>query len=97
MGVNDHHADVVGLRKGVDVVEAAAVINEVASLLAVLLHEVIDGDVKTLLHALSDGDAWHHYDKLCPTILLVQLKHGLDIDVCLSGTCLHLHIKLADT
>ena len=97
MGVDDHHADVVALREGVDVVEAAAVVDEVASLLAVLLHKVIYRDVEALLHTLSDSDAWNHHDKLGPAILLVQFEHGLDIDVCLSRTGFHLHVELAGT
>ena len=97
LGVDDHHADVVALREGVDVVEAAAVVDEVAGLLAVLLHEVIYRDVEALLHTLSDSNAWNHHDKLGPAILLVQFEHGLDIDVCLSRTGFHLHIKLAGT
>ena len=95
LGVDDHHADVVALREGVDVVEAAAVVDEVASLLAVLLHEVIYRDVEALLHTLSDSDAWNHHDKLGPAILLVQFEHGLDIDVSLSRTGFHLHVELA--
>ena len=95
MGVDDHHADVVALREGVDVVEAAAVVDEVAGLFAVLLHEVIYRDVEALLHTLSDSDAWNHHDKLGPAILLVQFEHGLDIDVSLSRTGFHLHVELA--
>ena len=97
LGIDDHHADVVALREGVDVVEAAAVVDEVASLLAVLLHEVIYRNVEAFLHSLSDSDAWNHHDKLGPAILFVQFEHCLDIDVCLSRTGFHLHIELAGT
>ena len=95
LGIDNHHADVVALREGVDVVEAAAVVYEVASLFAVLLHEVIYRDVEAFLHSLSDSNAWNHHDKLGPAILLVQFEHGLDIDVCLSRTGFHLHVELA--
>ena len=95
LGVDDHHADVVALREGVDVVEAAAVVDEVASLLAVLLHEVIYRNVEAFLHSLSDSNAWNHHDKLGPAILFVQFEHRLDIDVSLSRTGFHLHIELA--
>ena len=54
-------------------------------------------DVETLLHSLSDSDAWNHHDKLGPAILLVQFEHGLDIDVSLSRTGFHLYIELAGT
>ena len=97
MGIDNHHADVVTLREGVDVVEAAAVVDEVASLLAVLFHEVIYRDVEALLHSLSDSNTWNHHDKLGPAILFVQFEHRLDIDVSLSRTGFHFHVELAGT
>ncbi len=95
LSVDNHHANVVRLREGIDVVETAAVINKITCLFAVLLHEVVYGDVETLLHSFADGYTRYDYDKFCPTIMLVQFKHGLDIDVGLSCSCFHLHVELA--
>ena len=53
------------------------------------------GYVETLFHSFTYGNAWHYDDKLCPTVAFVQLKHRLDIDVCLTGTGLHFYIELA--
>ena len=95
LGVDDHHADVGTLREGIDVAETVGVVDEVACLLAVEFHEVIGGDVKALLHALTDGDAGHYDNELGPSVAFVQFEEGLDIDVGLSRTRLHLHIELA--
>jgi hypothetical protein len=83
------------LRIGVYLIEVVRIINEVACLLAILLHEVILRNVETLLHSFAYGDAGHNDDKLCPTVTLVQLEHCLDIDVGLTSTGLHFYIDLA--
>ena len=95
LGIDDHHADVSTLREGIDVAETVGVVDEVACLLAVEFHEVVSGNIKALLHTLTDGNAGHYHDELGPSVAFVQFEEGLDIDVGLSRTRLHLHIELA--
>lgn len=56
---------------------------------------MIHGDVEGLFHALADGDGRHHHDELAPTIPLVQLKHGFDVDVGFARACFHFHVQRA--
>lgn len=44
-----------------------------------------------LIDAFSNGNAGHDHDKLAPTIVLVQLIHGLDVGVGFTDTGLHLN------
>ena len=50
--------------------------------------------LKALVDALADRDAGDDNDKLGPAVALVELKHGLDVDIGLSGASLHLDIEL---
>ena len=56
---------------------------------------MLHGHFKALLHALADGDGGNDHDEFRPAILLIQLKHGLDIDICFPGARLHLDIQAA--
>ena len=60
-----------------------------------MLHEMVHGDLKALFHALTDRDRRHDYDKLRPPVSLIQLEHGLDINVGLAGTRFHFNIQAA--
>ena len=60
-----------------------------------MLHEVTFHRLKGLFHAFTDRDTRHHDNKLAPAVTLVQLKHGLDIDIGFAGTGFHLDIKAA--
>ena len=47
--------------------------------------------LKRLIHTLADGDAGYHNDELAPTIVLVQLVHGLDVSIGLANAGFHLN------
>ena len=47
--------------------------------------------MKGFIDALTDGDARHDHDEFAPTIMLVQLIHGLDVGVGLADACFHLN------
>ncbi|MPM28402.1 hypothetical protein SDC9_74924 [bioreactor metagenome] len=32
-----------------------------------------------------------HDDEFIPTVLFIEFKHGLGIDICLAGSCFHLN------
>ena len=49
--------------------------------------------IEALVHAFTNSDGRNNYDELVPAVALVELEHGLDVDVGLSGTCLHLDVK----
>ena len=93
--VDDHHIDAGAARKVIQLVQVGAVVDEEASLLAVVLHKVVCGDFKGLLHALTDRNGGNDHDKLAPAVLLVQLEHRLDIDVGFARAGFHFNIKAA--
>ena len=53
--------------------------------------------LETLLHTFTDCNGRNNYNKLVPSILLVQFEHCLYIDISFSCSGLHLHIKRAST
>ena len=59
------------------------------------LHEVIRSDFERLLHALTNGDGRHDNDEFAPAIALVQLEHGLDVDIRLARSGFHFHVQRA--
>ena len=60
-----------------------------------MLHKVVCGDFKGLLHALTDRNGGNDHDKLAPAVLLVQLEHRLDIDIGFARAGFHFNIKAA--
>ena len=60
-----------------------------------MLHKVVCGDLKGLLHALTDRNRGNDHNKLAPAVLLVQLEHRLDIDIGLARAGFHFNIKAA--
>ena len=52
-------------------------------------------DLKGLVNTLPDGHRRHHNDKLGESVLAVQLKDGLGVDVGLAGAGFHLNTELA--
>ena len=60
-----------------------------------MLHEVVGGDLKGLLHALTDRNGGNDHDELAPAVLPVQLEHRLDVDIGLARAGLHLNIQTA--
>ena len=93
MGVDNHYRNAAVLRELVELLQVAAVIHKPASLFAVMLHEVVFEHTETLSHALTNGDARHHHDKLAPAITAVEFKHRLDVNVGLTRTCFHLDVE----
>ena len=91
--VDNHHVDVGITAVAVYLLQVATVVDEVAGLFAIFLHEVVFEHGKTLRHTFTNGNAGHHHDKLCPAVALVQLKHSLDVNVGLTRTCFHLYVK----
>ena len=91
--IDNHHVDGSIATIRINLCQVAAVIDKIACLLAVLLHEVLFQHRETLIHTLTDSNAWHDHDELRPAITLVHLKHRLDIDVSLTRTRLHLNIE----
>ena len=60
-----------------------------------MLHKMVCGYLKGFLHALADSDTRHDDNELTPAVLLVQLEHGLDVDIGLACAGFHLNIKAA--
>ena len=89
LGVDDHHVDGAVGGKAVDLRQLGGVVDEEADLLAILLREMLLCHLKGLVHALPDGHAGHHHDKLAPAVVPVQLVHGLDVGVGLTHAGLH--------
>ena len=58
---------------------------------------MIGSDLKRLLYTLTDGNARNNNDEFAPTIPLVQLEHGLDVNIGLARTGLHLNVQRAST
>ena len=60
-----------------------------------MLHKVVCGDLKGLLHTLTDRNGGNDHDELAPAVLLVQLEHRLDIDIGFARAGFHFNIKAA--
>ena len=95
--VDDHDVNTGARRETVELVEVCTVIDEESRLFAIVLHEVLRGNLKGLLYALADCDGRNNYDKLAPTVTLVKLKHRFDINVGFTGTGFHFHVKRTTT
>ena len=48
---------------------------------------------EALLNAFTNRNARNHDNKLTPAIQLIQLEHGLDVNISFTGTGFHFHIK----
>ena len=95
--VDDHNIDPGVAGERIQLIQVAAVVDKKPCFFAVALHKVIGGDLKGFFHAFTDGDTRHNNDKFAPSIPFVQLKHGLDINVCLSRSGFHLDIQRASS
>ena len=91
--VDNHDVNAGARRKAVELVEVCTVIDEESRLFAIVLHEVLRGYLKGLLNTLADRDGRNNYDKLAPTVTLVELKHSFDVNVGFTGTGFHFHVK----
>ena len=91
--VDNHHVDVGVTAVAVYLLQIATVINEIASLLTILLHEMVFEHGKTLCHSFTNGDTGHHNNKFGPPVAFVQLKHRLDVNVSLSRSRFHFYVE----
>ena len=91
--VDDHDIDAGIAGKGIQLIQVAAVVDKEPCLFAVALHKVIGSDLKGLLYPLTDGDTRYNNDKFAPAIPLVQLEHGLDVNIGLACAGFHLNIQ----
>ena len=94
LGIDNHDVNTRRGGKGVQLVQVGAVVNEETGFLLVVLHEVFRCILEGLVNALTNGDTGNHHNELAPAVLLVQLEHGLDIDIGFARTCFHFHIQI---
>ena len=95
--VDNHDIDGTVGRKAVNFCELGRIIDEKPDFLAVFLREMLLCHLKGLINALADGDARHDHDEFAPTIVLVQLIHGLDVGIGLADTGLHFNRQVVAT
>ena len=95
LGVDDHDLNAGTGGEVVQLIQILAVVDEEPGLLPVILHEMVSHDLKTLFHALPDGNGGHHYNELTPAIGFVQLKNCFDVNIGFAGAGLHLNIQAA--
>ena len=95
--IDNHDVDRAVRSKAVDLRKLGRIVDKETDLLPVLRGEMVLRHLKRFVYAFADGDARHYDDKLTPTIVLVQLVHGLDIRIGLAYACFHLNgqIELA--
>ena len=89
LGIDDHNIDGAVRRKAVNFRKLCRIVDEEPDLLAVFLRKMLLGHLKGFVNTFSNGDAGYNHDELTPTVVLVQLVHGLDIGIGLADTCLH--------
>ena len=53
--------------------------------------------LKGLINALANGNARHDHDELAPTVMLVQLIHGLDVGIGLADAGFHFNRQIITT
>ena len=70
------------------------VVDKEASLFLITLQEVICCYLKRLSDPFANGDAGHDDDELAPAVLLIELKHRLDVAVGLARTGFHLDVEI---
>ena len=97
LNIDDHDVDICALAVIIDIRQILGVVNEETSFLAIIFHEVLLHGFKALLDTFTDCNTWNYYDELAPTIQLIQLKHGLDVNIGFTGTGFHFNIKRAYT
>ena len=94
LDVDDHDLHSGVRTVSLELVQPAGVVDEGTGLGAVLLLEVVTGDLERLHDALTDRDGGDDDDVLAPSVAPVQLHDRLDIDVGLAGACLHLDVEV---
>ena len=92
--VDNHDIDGTVRRKTVNLGELGGIVDEEADFLSIFLRKMLLRHLKGLIDALADGNARHDHDKLAPTVVLVQLVHGLDIGIGLADAGFHLNRQI---
>ena len=93
--VNNHHFDVGAGGELPHIGQFGRVVDEVAARHVVILQaEMLLSDLKGLVNTLPDGHRRHHNDKLGESVLAVQLKDGLGVNIGLAGAGFHLNAEL---
>ena len=95
--IDDHDIDGAIRRKAVNFRELGRIVDEKPDFLAVFLREMLLCHLKRLINALADSDARHNHDELAPTVVLVQLIHGLDVGIGLADTGFHFNRQVIAT
>ena len=95
--IDNHDIDGTVRRKAVNFRELGGIIDKEPDLLAVFLREMLLCHLKGLINALADSNARHDHDELAPTVVLVQLIHGLDVGIGLADAGLHLNRQIITT
>ena len=85
MGIDNHNIQASVAAELVKLLQVAAVVDEPASLFAVILHEVFFKHIETLGNSLTDGDARHHDDELGKAVGFIQLQQGTQVNIGLAG------------
>ena len=94
LGIDYHYINPSRGGEGIQLVQIGAVVNEETGFLLVVLHEVFRCILEGLINALPNGNAGNHHNELAPAVLLVQLKHGFDVNIGFARACFHLHIQI---
>lgn len=55
---------------------------------------MVSSNLNILQHSFADGNTWHHNDEFLEAKAPRKLKDRSQVDVGLSGSCLHLHGKV---
>ena len=53
--------------------------------------------LKRLIHTFPDRNRGNHHDEFAPSVVLVQLEHGLDIGICFTHTGFHFDRQIIPT
>ena len=95
--VDNHDIDGTVRRKAVNFRELGRIVDKEPDFLAVFLRKMLLRHLKGLINALADGNARHDHDELAPTVMLVQLIHGLDVGIGLANARLHFNRQVVAT
>ena len=93
LDIDNHHVDIRTLAEMINLRQIFGVIDKEPDLFPIVFHEVLLHGLEALANSLPDSDAGHHHNKLAPAVPLVQLEHGLDVNVSLACAGFHLHVQ----
>ena len=94
LGIDDHYIDRVVRCETVNLGKLRGVIDEEANLLTILLGKMLLRNLKGLIHALAYSDARDYDNELTPAIVLIELKHCLDVSISFTNAGFHLDCEI---